>query len=637
MYKQFIRWSLIGWLFLFLVIPNVQAQQDTTIGGEVLKEVRIYGIPLEKYATGSKVIALDSALLATSNATTLARVLQQQSPIYIKAYGNEMLATASFRGTGAGHTAVLWNGLNINSLTAGQTDFSLVPIFAADQISVQPGSASALYGSDAIGGSIHLQNTPDWSRGMRAGVQQNVGSFGQYFTAGNVQWSNGKLESKTQVYRYSTNNDFTVRISPTENTEQQNASVFNYGFQQAINYKIASNQYISVQGWHHFSDKQTQSTRGDRFSNDLLRERSTRVVADYMLNNKLGFFNVKLGYINDYLLYNLNSTTATQRGIAALKYDKQLNAKLSLQVGTQWMHIRTNVDAYNREITEDRTSIYGSLRWQIIPRWQVSLNARQVFVTDFLAPFAPSLGTELTLHQDKKQKLSLKALASKNYRIPTLNDRFWDGPGGIGNPDLRPETGWSAEGGLAYEQNGEKLTWKTEATYYQMKITDWILWKPIGNVWSPVNVAAVDGSGVEASFQMKIKQARGYLSLGANYAYTLSTIAQDDNPDFIGKQLLYVPFHSSNAFVFWQLDQWFTQLDVNQTGFRYLENSNVNFVQGFALLNASLGKNFRFKHHWWSISVRVNNLLDHDYESVNNRAMPGINYQLSLRYQIRNF
>ena len=498
-------------------------------------------------------------------------------------------------------------------------------------------SIRTLDGSDAIGGSIHLQNAPRWQHGLQAGIQQNIGSFGQYFTAGNVNWGNGKLESRTQAYRYSTDNDFTVRISPTENTQQQNASVFNYGIQQAINYRIASNQYVSLQGWHHFSDKQTQSTRGDRFSNDLLRERSTRVVADYVLNNSIGFFNVKLGYINDYLLFNQNSTTATQRGIAALKYEKQLHKNLSLQLGTQWIHIRTNVDAYDGEITEDRTSVYGSLRWQIIPRWQMSLNVRQAFVTDFLAPFAPSLGTEFILYQNKSNKLLIKALASKNYRIPTLNDRFWQGTGGVGNPNLRAETGWSAEGGLAYENKTQNTSWKAEATYYQMKITDWILWKPIGNVWSPVNVAQVNGSGIEANLQIKIKQSRGYISLGANYAYTLSTIMQDDNPDFIGKQLLYVPFHSSNAFAFWQFDRWFLQADVNQTGFRYLENSNANFVQGFALANLGVGKNFKLKHHWWSISVRINNLLDHDYESVNNRAMPGRNYQLSLRYQIKSF
>ena len=121
--------------------------------------------------------------------------------------------------------------------------------------------------------------------------------------------------------------------------------------------------------------------------------------------------------------------------------------------------------------------------------------------------------------------------------------------------------------------------------------------------------------------------------LGGNYAYTQSIISKADNDDFIGKQLLYVPLHSSNAYAHWQYGGWFAQADVNQTGFRYLENSNNAFIEGFALLNTSIGKNFRLGKHWWSISARVNNLLDTDYESVNNRAMPGRNYQLSLRYK----
>lgn len=633
MYTWVSKVQLIWCSLLTLLVFEAQAQNDTVIGGEVLREVRIYGIPIEKYATGSKVQRLDSALLSTVNHSTLANVLQQQSPVYIKSYGNEMLSTVSFRGTGAGHTAVLWNGLNINTLSNGQTDFSLVPMFMAGQVSIQPGSASAMYGSDAIGGSVHLQNNPNWRPQIYGEVQQNIGSFGQYFSAAKVGVGTGKFESVSQAYRYSANNDFTVRISPTETANQQNASVYNYGVQQAFNYRIASNQYMSVQGWYSFSDKQTQSTRGDEFSNDVLKQTSTRIVADYVLNNQAGFFNVKLGYINDYLLYNENSTTATERGIAALKYEKQLSKNLSLQLGSQWTHIKTNVDAYGRGIIEDRTSIYGSLRWQVLPRWQLSANLRQAHVTSFVAPFAPSLGSAFTLYKAKNKQLVFKLLASRNYRVPTLNDRFWDGPGGVGNPELRPETGWSGETGLAYSQQGKNFGWQTELTHYQMQVTDWILWKPVGSVWSPENVSQVDGKGIEWSIRLKWKTARGYVMLGGNYAYTQSIISKADNDDFIGKQLLYVPLHSSNAYAHWQYGGWFAQADVNQTGFRYLENSNNAFIEGFALLNTSIGKNFQLGKHWWSVSARVNNLLDTDYESVNNRAMPGRNYQLSLRYK----
>ncbi|EAY27564.1 TonB-dependent receptor, putative [Microscilla marina ATCC 23134] len=634
MYRQVSKFKWVWCCLLTLVAFRAQAQSDTIIGGDVLKEVRIYGIPIEKYATGSKVHRLDSALLATVNHTTLANILQQQSPVYIKSYGNEMLSTASFRGTGAGHTAVLWNGLNINTLSNGQTDFSLVPMFVIDQVSIQPGSASAMYGSDAIGGSIHLQNDPTWRKGWQAEVQQNIGSFGQYFSAAKASVGTGKFESVSQVYRYSANNDFRVRISPTENSTQQNASVYNYGFQQALSYRIASNQYVSVQGWYSFSDKQTQATRGDNFSNDLIKQTNTRIVADYVLNDKVGFLNVKLGYIDDYLLYNENSTTATRRGIATIRYEKQLNTKLSLQVGSQWTHIKTNVDAYGRDIAEDRTAIYGSLRWQVLPRWQLSANVRQAHVTSFVAPFAPSLGSELALYKTNNKSLIFKLLASRNYRVPTLNDRFWQGAGGVGNPTLRPETGWSGETGLAYSQQNKHFSWQAELTYYQMQVTDWILWKPVGSVWSPENVSQVDGTGVEGSLRLKWQQTSGYVMLGGNYAYTQSIIAKADNADFIGKQLLYTPLHSSNVYAHWQYRGWFIQTDLNHTGLRYLENSNSSFIEGFTLFNASLGKNFRLGKHWWSLSARVNNMFNEDYESVNNRAMPGRNYQLSLRYKI---
>ena len=57
-----------------------------------------------------------------------------------------MLSTISFRGTGAGHTSVIWNGVNINQPTIGQTDFSLFPVFAFDDIRIFYGASSSIFG-----------------------------------------------------------------------------------------------------------------------------------------------------------------------------------------------------------------------------------------------------------------------------------------------------------------------------------------------------------------------------------------------------------------------------------------------------------------------------------------------------------
>ena len=75
-----------------------------------------------------------------------------------KENGLGMVSSPSFRGTTAQQTAVIWNGININSQLNGQTDFNTITTRDYTSITVRSGGGSSIYGSSAIGGSIHLNN-----------------------------------------------------------------------------------------------------------------------------------------------------------------------------------------------------------------------------------------------------------------------------------------------------------------------------------------------------------------------------------------------------------------------------------------------------------------------------------------------
>jgi len=75
----------------------------------------------------TKVITIDSIARKELNLNDIGELLASYTPVFVKSYGKGSLSTVSFRGTGASHTKVLWEGLNINSPMLGQTDFSLLP------------------------------------------------------------------------------------------------------------------------------------------------------------------------------------------------------------------------------------------------------------------------------------------------------------------------------------------------------------------------------------------------------------------------------------------------------------------------------------------------------------------------------
>ena len=134
-----------------------QTQKDSVL---TLETVVLSDVKLLKNTYGFKTTKLKDSVLE-NDSKSFTDVLRFNSNIYFKENGYGMVASPSFRGTNASQTAVIWNGISINSQLNGQTDFNLINTNNFDQIVIKNGGGSVQYGSGAIGGSIHLNNTLD--------------------------------------------------------------------------------------------------------------------------------------------------------------------------------------------------------------------------------------------------------------------------------------------------------------------------------------------------------------------------------------------------------------------------------------------------------------------------------------------
>ncbi|MEO8751100.1 MAG: TonB-dependent receptor plug domain-containing protein, partial [Casimicrobiaceae bacterium] len=113
------------------------------------------------------------------------------------------LAAAGLRGLTAQRTLVLVNGRRIANYALGGTltDLNLIPVAAIERVEVLMDGASAIYGSDAIGGVINFILLQDF-RGLQASAQysspQQTGGWSKNF---NVTAGYGDLaEQKFNVY-----------------------------------------------------------------------------------------------------------------------------------------------------------------------------------------------------------------------------------------------------------------------------------------------------------------------------------------------------------------------------------------------------------------------------------------------------
>ncbi|BBE32395.1 TonB-dependent receptor [Sphingosinicella microcystinivorans] len=108
-------------------------------------------------------------------------------------------SSANLRGLGSDATLTLVNGRRLagSGSNADFSDISSVPLIAIDRIEVLPDGASALYGSDAVGGVVNIilkRDPTHWETRARIGTVTKGGAQ-DYLLAqtGGAAWSGGQL------------------------------------------------------------------------------------------------------------------------------------------------------------------------------------------------------------------------------------------------------------------------------------------------------------------------------------------------------------------------------------------------------------------------------------------------------------
>src|SRR4029078_7968648 len=101
---------------------------------------------------------LDTNRIAKLRSATLASMIADQTPLYVRTYGNGTLATLGIRGGSAAHTQIIWNGIPIRNPMIGLVDIALIPSLFIDNASVHYGGHGSAFGSGAVGGLISISN-----------------------------------------------------------------------------------------------------------------------------------------------------------------------------------------------------------------------------------------------------------------------------------------------------------------------------------------------------------------------------------------------------------------------------------------------------------------------------------------------
>lgn len=639
------RLALLGSFGLLAgaVRPAAAQAPTDTLRSPQLPAVRVAGLRPTRFAVGSRQLVLDSLGLNNYRTGTLADALGARTAIYLKNYGPGQLSSISLRGTSARHTAVLWNGFNINLPSLGEADFALLPVNGTTQVEVQPGPAGATYGNGAVGGTVRLSSAAssaaDWGRGWHGTAQGDYGSFGLGAGLVTAGFSNQKIALRTSFNYRRADNDFPYggRDGQGQVQRQENAAFRQASFSQDATLRLGQQGELSAAVWLTDADRQIQPGLGTNNTHAQERDQSRRLSAAYRRVSTRREWAVRAAWFEDVLDYRDDvsglSESTVRTSQAQAEHTWRLAPNASVRLGGEAQHFAAQVDGYGAAPrTENRYSGFALLRYDPRPRLQLSLNVRQALLPGRQPPLTPTAGAEWQALAAGRHALSLKANASRSYRVPTLNERYWR-PGG--NPDLLPEHSLGYEGGLAHSFKTDHLTLQTELTGYRQLVDNWVQWTPGASYWSPRNLRQVRAQGLEASSALGWQPGGAYrLTARGSYAFTSTekTLGTAADTDPAGRQLPFVPRHSAafstdQAWRGWQLGTTLTY-----TGYRYTDASATQFLPGFLLLNASVGRTLAVAPAWQLLVLAQGfNLTNNSYQNYQNRALPGRNASLSLR------
>ncbi|TNJ43462.1 TonB-dependent receptor [Tamlana fucoidanivorans] len=603
-------------------------QQDTLVN--TLKEVVIHGDPrLKQHSVGYKVQTLNDSVLL-KNTESFTNVLRFNSPLYLRENGVSGVSSASFRGTSATNTAVIWNGININAVNNGQTDFNALTVSLYDGIDIRSGGGSLEYGSGAIGGSIHLNDDLVFSAKKKTTHQfvLSAGSFEAYNSLYKFKMSQSKLAINAGVSYNESENDY-----PLYDTDFKNENGAFKNLSLNFNAALLLSKYSKLKfynsnywGERFFSGElPNPETAKDKYQNS-----NNYFLLVYTQNKYKLKQEARMAYLFETYRY------FADRAFDDYDFGRAKRYRFNYDLSYRFLGIDAQITSYSEyestlgkadKISEKHRKQFSQ---SIVYKHDLSdwLNyeakVRQDFNSDYKIPFTYALGAQFKA----SSQFFIRTNGSKNYRVPTYNDLYWPSQG---NLSLVPESALQGELGIGFKNDVVSV----DAGVFYIASNDKITWIPNGDperpgVWVPINIDEVTSKGVEIQVGVEEQFHKHIVKLQANYSFTQAI------DEATKKQVIFTPEHlfKTNLSYNYKLFGWYYQQLYNGMVYTTASNSEDFVVPAFFVANT--GVDFKVLHtlqSQLSLGVKINNLFNEKYVVRPRRPMPNRNFNINLNYK----
>jgi outer membrane receptor for ferrienterochelin and colicins len=434
----------------------------------LLNEIVVTGTRTPRLLADAPVITrlITSEEIKKNDAVSIKDILEVELPgIEFTSHGGN--PNINLNGMGGSHVLFLIDGERIAGETRDNIDYNRLNVENIERVEIIKGAASALYGSNAIGGVVNII-TKNANKPFQTNLSSRIGSNGDRRYGGNIGFKEEKINALTsfsfnsteryeledkgfQEYIYSDEViiDSTLRRTFVDGTK-------NYNLDQNINYHPTEKMEISFNAGLYQRERMQSGANADKLHtmydglniggnmNYTFNEaQNLQVAYKYDIYNKYDYFVILDNKDKNYI--NKNQTLRAQ-------YNQAFSDKNILSLGTEYF-----VDALQT--------------YQFVEGQQFSANNYVVFAQHDYS-FANNLnivyGTRLDYHSAyglnltprisamyKIQKFTWRNAYARGFKSPNLKELYtdWDHRGMfrlVGSEDLVPEKSNNISTSLEY-------------------------------------------------------------------------------------------------------------------------------------------------------------------------------------------
>ena len=472
-------------------------------------------------------------------------VLEAELPgLEFTSHGGSM--NINMQGLGGKYILFLIDGERIAGETRDNVDYNRLDIANIERIEIVKGSASALYGSSAIGGVVNII-TKNASNPWQVNIHSRYGNHAQQIHGGTIGFKTKKFSSLTignfkyfrgYTLRDTEGTEYIYNNETVKDTSKYATDVKGYkdiSANQKFVYSPIDKLKLTAKGGYYWHEDLGLAENNKR--NDLYHGGNASLRANWEITKKQ---NLEFAYNFD--LYNKFDLFLTEE-MAGVKRQTYSNVQHSGNALFNQIFNDKNILTIGAEFTADKLNTYqfvDSMSYQsqnyvLFAQHDVVLWKKLYLVYglrfDYNTTFKPHLSPKVSLMY-KVKDVSLRASYGGGFRAPSLKELYtdWDHQGMfrlMGSDDLRPETSRNVSLSAEYTRGIVNVSVLGYYNFIKDQITT--VWNQNEDTAFYVNHGSAQVAGLEVNTRIETKFG---LSVKASYAYTY-TYSLDENNENI--------------------------------------------------------------------------------------------------------